>query len=78
MSALKSATASERRRSRKHKTLGSPGPTELRLPYRAKTNVGAVNVGDERRRTFQQHDGVARNAALRDERLALHGFDEVR
>jgi hypothetical protein len=65
--------------SQRRATRVSPGPTELRLQrYCAKTNVGAVNVGDERRRTLQQHDGVAGRAALRDERFALRGFDEVR
>jgi hypothetical protein len=79
MSAPKSATPAERRRSGEHETLVSLGPTELRLQrYCANTNVGAVNVRDERRRTFQQHDRVAVSAALRDERLALHGFDELR
>jgi hypothetical protein len=79
MSAPKSATAAERRRIEERETLVSHGPAELRLQrYCANTNVGAVNVGDEHRRTFQQHDRVAVSAALRDERLALHGFDEVR
>jgi hypothetical protein len=79
MSAPKSATGADRRRIGEHETPVSPGPTELRLQrYCANTTVGAVNLGDEGRRAFQQHEGVAGRAALRDERLALHGFDEVR
>ena len=79
MSAPKSATAAERRRIEEHQTLVTPAPTELCLQrYCANTNVGAVNVGDEDRRAFQQHDGVDGSPALRDERLALHRFDEVR
>lgn len=79
MRAPKSATAAERHRIEEREIPVSPDPTELRSQrYCTNTNVGAVNVEDERRRTFQQPDGVAGSAALRDERLALHRFDEVR
>ena len=78
MRAPKSATAAERHRIEERETPVSPDPTELRLQRYCTNKCWCGNVEDERRRTFQQPDGVAGSAALRDERLALHRFDEVR